>query len=844
MPRHRKVPRPWSILPLVALALAAARADADPLFASPPHFLSLQDRQQVVFFINESVTGALASRRDDAVEVVVPHAIVDATIRGTTFRDDESAAVGATSVALETGGRGTAAIRITTSAPLGGVHAYSEDDPPRLIVDLLAAGAQPTVKPTPVGRVSSPAPPRATGPAVAASPRATRSPGVRATTVPTARASAAPVIRATAAPHAAPTARPSPTARVAPPARPSPAGALGALHSTVAVAAADSGPPGAPDGETVRPDDRAFPCGWRRIGGVPFCAPDPEAPAYAMQADLRELASALASTEDGAGLPPAPAGDDDRARYLAADREFASRAAGGHLLAAVDAYRLALRRAPGFFDAGRARLNVALIYRTLGFAAEMRAVAINAGSEPVRPIIEGLAGDLAREQGALDRAREAYALASEGGGVGACLAARGRGALALLDGRTAEAASELERLPSLCPAVLRNDPETLQIAARLQTANGDPRGALQTLERVRRGLGPAREGGALEDVAVASVAAGDVAAARAAYGQLAHGDFGSRLAEHGIVGLARLDAAGGDTAAGFRRLESLSPDTGSVERRRFATNALHDALAHGADQTAVSIALEHGIAPSSLGVEDQIRLAHAMRVVGLTHEAQGLLRDVMRGGNGGGPDALWEERGACALAADEPAQALAIADDWARARGAAPPPGALALRARALAALGQAAPAGESLTRAVAGLDPVAARALRIDVAGRVRKDDPALAARLLREALADEHAPALSDADAAAALGMLAESAEASGDDAGALAAYSALTARYPTQASASGAAYRLARLTAGAQGGAAARAAYAEIAHSHDALERRMGAAAEAYESVVKPFENREAP
>src|SRR5215467_5587509 len=74
-----------------ALAVLAARqADGEALFASPPHFLALADRQQVVFFINEPVVGALASRGDDAVDVMVPRAIVDPTLRGTTFHDDES----------------------------------------------------------------------------------------------------------------------------------------------------------------------------------------------------------------------------------------------------------------------------------------------------------------------------------------------------------------------------------------------------------------------------------------------------------------------------------------------------------------------------------------------------------------------------------------------------------------------------------------------------------------------------------------------------------------------------------------------------------------------------------
>lgn len=542
--------------------------------------------------------------------------------------------------------------------------------------------------------------------------------------------------------------------------------------------------------------------------------------------------------------PPPPSVDDDAARYLAADRELVARAASGHLLPAIDAYRLALRHAPRFFDAPRARLNVALVYRTLAFAAELRGVATDASSDAIRPIVDALVGDLAREQGALDRAHDAYARAAEGGGTGRCLAARGLAALALADGRTADATTELARMPALCPAALRNDPETMQVQARRQIATGEARAALATLDGARRALGPNRDGGVIEDVAAASLAAGDVSAARDAYRQLASGRYGTRLAERGTVGLAQFEAARGDVAAAFRRLDDLSPDTAAVERRRFALNAVSDALRRGEDQTAVSIAFEHGITAERLALDEQIRLARALRIVGFAAESENVLRNVRDGTGSDAPDALWEERGASALAADEPAQALAIADDWLRVRGATTPAGALALRARALASLGQMVPAGEAVTRAVPALDPIAARALRLDVAGRVRSGDPALTARLVREALADEHAPALADPDAAAALQLLAESAEASGDDGGALAAYSSLSARYPDQPSAAGAAYRMARLTAGAQGGSAAKAAYAEIAHSHDALERRMGAVSEAYEAVVKPFENREAP
>lgn len=250
----------------VLLALAVQRAHAEPLFASPPHFLSLRDRQQVVFFINEPVVGALASHDTDTVEVVVPRAIVDATIRGTTFRDDGGAAVGVTSVALEPGAKGDAAIRITTSTPLGGVHAYSEDDPPRLIVDLLAASVTPGHRITAM-ETHTPLP----------SPRATRTPEP-------------------AGPTSKPT-RSAPAPRVPPSGKASPVPALGALHSTIAVAATDvDTAPGDPP--------PSLPGVWRRVSGIPFCAPNPQAPAYLIQPDLKALANALANTADGASLPP------------------------------------------------------------------------------------------------------------------------------------------------------------------------------------------------------------------------------------------------------------------------------------------------------------------------------------------------------------------------------------------------------------------------------------------------------------------------------------------------------------------------------------------------------------
>ncbi|MBI3768922.1 MAG: hypothetical protein HY271_10575 [Deltaproteobacteria bacterium] len=795
-------PRQIALLAAVLLAVPESRARAEALFASPPHFLTLRDREQIVFFINEPVVGALASRSAaDTVDVVVPRAIVDPTLRGTTFRGDESGVGAGTRVALAPGMRGNAAIRITTSAEPGGVHAYSEDDPPRLIVDLLVAAVQPTPARTAMPAARA----RATAASVARSPRPTRSPA------PTA---------------ALPTPRPTASAHVPSPV-PTAEGHLGTLRSTLVLAAA----PDAPAAEM-------FPCAWQRVGGVAFCAPDPDA--YAGNNEFASLANALAKNADAAALPPASASDEPAALYLAADRELVIRAASGRLLPAIDLYRRAVRRAPGFFDAPRARLNVALAYRTLGFDAELQSVARAAGTDPTRAVLDALVGDLAREHGATDRARDAYARAAGDGGAGACLAARGRAALLLASDPPGDASAEVMRLPNLCPAALLADPETIRVQARQELASGDPRRARAMLEGLRRAPGSGQEGIVLEDVATAAIAVGEQATARDAYTQLASGRFGARLATRGTLGLARLDAAGGDVDAGFRRLGTLAPEAGFDERRRFARDALAHALTRGAAAEAVAIVVEQGLAPSALTPEEQILLARSYRSVGLTVEAEALLRRLGEALGTSAPDALWEERGNAALASAAAPQALAVADDWLRTRGTAAPAAALALRARALATLGQSTVAAQSVSEAAATLDPVAARALRLDVAAQVRVADPALAARLVRAALADDRAPALAAREAAAALRTLAEAAEASGEDAAALAAYSELTSRYPDQPSAAGATYRMARLRAG-DGGRAALAAYADVARSRDALERRVGTAAQDYETIVRPFENR---
>ncbi len=74
--------RTASIILLALVVAGAGRVEAAPLFASPPHFLSLADRQQIVLFLNEPIAGALAARTgDDRVEIVVPGGVVDPPLR-------------------------------------------------------------------------------------------------------------------------------------------------------------------------------------------------------------------------------------------------------------------------------------------------------------------------------------------------------------------------------------------------------------------------------------------------------------------------------------------------------------------------------------------------------------------------------------------------------------------------------------------------------------------------------------------------------------------------------------------------------------------------------------------
>ena len=826
------------------VGLAAGVAAAEPLFASPPHFLMLGDRQQVIFFINEPVAGALASRVGTrAIEVFVPHALVDPTLQGASFRGDEWSGSTVTNVVLATGTRGNARIRIETSRPVGEIHAYSVGDPPRLMIDLLTPAPAPAATPTPRRSV---APRQRAAKSGARTAAAARAAGMRPGPVPSAHVASAPGAAAPRAPALAPV--PIETAPAAPPDR-----AVLALPAMVAVATAPRSQQegggartehqdGAGRGESLAAAGAGapppWPCRWLRVSGVAFCAPDPAAVPYAADQALAGVATALAA---GAPRPPAPpAGNGPAPLYLAADCEFVMRAPSRRLLPVIDIYRRALRRFPAFFDAPRARLNIALAYRAMGFAAELRGAAAAAVHDPGAPLAQALVGDLALEQGATERAREAYERAGAGGGVGACLAARGRAALAT---DALSAASALSVLANLCPASLLADPDTDRLRGRARLGAGDAAGAFAILSGVRDALGPAAEAGLLGEMAAAAEAAGDREAARRIYEEITRGSYGARASGLATVGLARLDAAAGTIATGLQRLAGLGVGQAEGARRAFVLQAVTEALHRGADQDAVVLMHEHGIPPAALVADDQIRLARSYRGVGLVAEAEHLLAQLQRALGATVPDALREERAAGALARGDASATLVVADEWLRVRGVAAPPAARLWRARALAALGETTAALALAEPALGALDAATARDLRVEFAELVRARDPVAAGRLARAALATERLPELPPARAAAALRMLADGAAAAGDDATALEAFSRLAARYGDQPGASGAAYHVARLTAGARGGPGAVAAYGEVTRSADPVERRLATASLAYEVIVRPFEGLQA-
>ncbi len=783
-----------------------------------------------------------------------------------------------TSLVLTHDRDGDAAIRMRTARRVGAVEAHPADDPPRLVIELFESAPRATATPRPRERV-----PARHG-LVAAEARAAAADDALAQAiarVAASRAAGAPPPAASVLRVAAPAARPQPTptrvaARSLPTAIPAaPARErLAAARSTAPVAPARSGaaPPAAPGatpgaapraapaaatapetaarrddasgsphvvaalpGADAAARDATMPCRLTRKSGVAFCAPDPAAAPYAASPDLARLAAALADGDGDEGVPAPPTDATAAALYLAADRELVASARSRHLLAAIDAYRRALRRFPRFVDAPRARLNVVFAYRTIGFRGELAAAVAATAADPGAALALAAAGDAALDGDDLAAARWYFERARASGGIGVCLAQRGAAAIAIVEGDAAAISRETARLAAVCPRVILDDADTRRLDARVRIAAGDAAGALAILARVRSELGP--HGGALlmEDTAAAAAAAGDETTARHLYEQLVAGLLGGASARRAAVALARMDAADGDLDAGLRRLNAVG--SGGA-RDALARGAVTRALDRGAAADAVALLHEQRIDPAALAPADQIRLAASYRALGLPNEGERLLGRLRDALGADAPSALWDEWGRAALARGDAPRALAVGDEWVRVRGADEAAAANALRARALASLGDVEAARAACAAAARALDAAAARALRVDVAGRIRPHDAAAARDLLRDALAMHDLPAESATDTAAVLRAFADAAEASGDDDAAVEALTRLTEEYPKDPGAADAAYRLARLRAGREGGAAARQAY-ESAAGGDALERRVVAASEAYEKIVVPFE-----
>jgi tetratricopeptide (TPR) repeat protein len=890
-------------VPLLA-SLVATDVAAEPIFASPPHVVTDEDGQRIVLFLNEPVSGALAARAGDGFEVRVPRSAVAPAIQGQDYGADGWGNGGdaVKHLVLAAGAKGDTSIRIQPSRALHGVDAHSVDDPPRLVIELLAAAATKTPAPTRTPG-KSPTPQKSPAPKQSAAPKteATSAPKGEPKLPPETAPKAAP----TKAPPATATPRPRPTVTAHAPANPAPtvttvvepvaiaaaphepASAEALARATVLTAMAPlnaqkvgrestaeyggghvvgaaSSPAPSPAAVPAAPPAAAAPatapasapavamapapplkigaapafglgCLWRRFAGIAICVADPKAAPYVGDHTITAMVGALARGK----LPEpedAPPIVTPASTFLEADVLFATRAPEGKLLPVVDAYRRALRKHPDFPEAWRARLNIALAYRAMEFVTEIRTTAGEAAVDPTAGLVRGLAGDLSFVTGKTPLAGEDYRRAADIGGIGACLAARGRARVALTEDNAATAAAELAALGSLCPPELASDAETVWVRGRLALAQHDLVAARTLLEEARKTLGKPDRGAVLADLGAVAEAGNDPKAARKSYEQLLQGDYGARAARQATVRLAILDGVGGDVTAGLKRLERLTPEASDPARRSLVMQSARSALARGAAGDAIATLHEAHVDPTTLGLDDQLLMADAYRGIGLLGEAERVLAAAQASA---GPDGLFAARGALALDRGDSGIGLAIGDEWIRARGRNS--GALALKARA-AALGGDAIAARAAVAAAIMEDEKLTRSLSLDVAEILREREPAIALVLAHEALEPGPTPELPPQRTAAGLAMVGALAEQAGDDDTALAAFTTLTARFGKEPVAADAAYRAARLAAKRLPGGDA-AAFDEAARSKDALARRVAGAARDYETIVKPFAKRDA-
>jgi len=811
---------------LVCATLAPAIAAAASEISSAPHFLVLADRERIVLFADGPVAGAMADHRaDGSIEITVPRLTVAQAIAGRDFDNAGSGGSGKTRVRLAGTARGDVVVRIESATPVGRVHAFAASKPARLTIDLLHAGTQ----------LSAAAPPTTAKPVPAASPVAAQAKGKEAAATLSGADKAAPVVAA------------APVEMVGPPREEPPAGTahgefVGPPAPAAVLAAAEPAAPAASTAVAEVSEDAAgdhmLVCRWRRSSGIAYCGPDPRNAVYLADLGTADLAGQLDRTRNGptaAALPPLGAAE----AYLNADVALLRGAKSGLLLPGLTAYEHALRAHPHFVDAPRARANVALLYHALGFTPELERMARE--KNPVAPFAGVLLADVRRAQGERNGAAVLLDAGAKAGGITACLAARVRANLAADQGQREAFPGAFAELARVCPRTIVEDAATSWLRARAMVLGGEAARAAAALALIEEEL-PRRERALLlVHLAGAYDAAGNVAAARAIDERLASGALGRRPVRAARMALAARDAAEGKLAAAEHRFAGLPIEDAHQSRERADLVAASELLRGGNEIAALGMMSERKLEARRLAPGDQILLARALRRVGLLDEAQRLLRSVGATEPTRLPDAYFDELGALALAREDSNAALAAAEQWQAARSGTLPAGAVALRARARAAKGDARGANETLTKELAALDPDLARDVAVDLAHELRSADPTLALGLARGALDAPGLPPLSAEREAAALRAVAEAAEALGDQAAAQDAFARLASEHAGDPAAAGAAYRAARLATApaARSGDKAQPAAGPKGETpvadDDPLARRMAAVGQLYSEVV---------
>jgi hypothetical protein len=589
-------------------------------------------------------------------------------------------------------------------------------------------------------------------------------------------------------------------------------------------------------------------CRWRRVAGVPFCGPDPKAGIYAADLGTAEIAGLLDRARSGPTLVQLPDHGPAEA-HLNADVALVRAAKSGYLLPALAEYEQALRAYPAFADASRSRANVALIYHSLGFEPELARLS-RATNDPVAPFAAVLLADLWRDRMAEHDIAPLLAAGRRAGGITNCLAERVAANVAADEKHAAAFPAAFADLSKVCPRTILEDSETAWLRGRAMVLGGEAARAADVLPPLESEL-PRRERALLlADVAAAQDAAGNARAARLTEERLASGELGRRPARSARLALAARDAAEGKLGNVTERFADLPIEDAVQTRERADLIAVGELLRQGNEIAALGMMTERKVDAHGLAPADQLLLARALRRVGLLDQSRRVLAGIAAATTGRLPDGYYEETGALALARDDAPGTLAVAEQWRAARGGNAPAGAIALKARARAAKGDAKGATEALEKELTPLDPVLARDVAVELASQLRSADPAASLRLAQAALVDAALPPLEPAREAAALAAVADAAEAIGDKATAQAAFTRLAREYASEPAAAGAAYRAARLAAAAPatGQVAASAAPASQQTAgkapapaaapmvdDDPLSRRLAAAGQVYAEVV---------